>query len=153
MQILYEGIFFDDKNSNIIRSLDINKLNNKINNLHLTFKFTPKEDELFNELLRKKYTIEIIGYGNDGNNAGVQVKLPDELIEYYINNDYTPHITTSISDNSKAINTHKLKFIKLDKPIKVEGTFAYYVQDNNKNYISTEEKQYERSNIYSKRNK
>lgn len=141
MNILYEGLFFNDKNSNILRSLDFNKLNNKINNLHLTFKFTPNEDELFNELLGKTYTIEIIGYGNDGNNAGLQVKLPDELIEYYINKDddniRIPHITTSISDGNKAINTHKLKFIKLDKPIKVQGTFAYYVQDNNKNYIST----------------
>ena len=49
MQILYEGIFFDDKNSNILRSLDYNKLNNKIktyilllNMLHLMKKYSMK---------------------------------------------------------------------------------------------------------------
>lgn len=136
MQILYEGIFFDDKNSNILRSLDYNKLNNKIKNLHITFKFAPSNEEIFNEIVGKTFTIEITGYGNDGQNAGLQVNLPDELIEYYIN-DNTPHITTTLSDSSKTINTHKLKYNKFTYPIKVQGKFAYYIQDNNKDFIST----------------
>ena len=52
-------------------------------------------------------------------------------------NDNTPHITTKLNDSSKAINTHKLKYDKFTYPIKVQGKFAYYIQDNNKNFIST----------------
>lgn len=141
MKILYEGLFFDDKNSNILRSLDFNKLNNRINNLHLTFKHAPSDDEIFNELLGKEFTIEIIGYGNDGHNAGLEVRLPDELIEYYINTDNeklrAPHITTTLSNDAKAINTHKLSFKAFTNPIKITGIFAHYIQNENNTFIST----------------
>ena len=141
MQILYEGIFFDDKNSNIIRSLDFNKLNRKINDLHITFKHAPSEDEIFNELLGKEFDIELIGYGNDGQNSGFQVRLTEELIEYYINTDNeeirTPHITTTLSNDAKANNTHKLSFKPFNKAIKIKGIFSLYIQDKNNDYIST----------------
>ena len=49
-----------------------------------------------------------------------------------------PHITVSISKNAKAVNTKNLKFVPLEKPVKVIGTFGYWVKADAQEFLSFE---------------
>lgn len=140
--ILYEGIFFDEETIELIHSLDNNKLERVYGDLHCTFKFMPKADEIFNDIVGKPFELLIVGYGNDGKNSGFQVALPDELLRYYKNIDkktkkiVVPHITVSLSENGKAVDTGKLEFKRLSKPIKITGKFGFYLKEKDKEEIS-----------------
>lgn len=139
----YEGIFFGEEMCKLIHSLEKNPLEREINELHCTFKYHPSENEIFDDIVGKDFEVYLIGYGNDGNNSGFEIKLPKQLKKYYINFDYTnpevlstPHITTSLSNGAKAVNTKNLKFEPLPEPIKLVGRFGYWIIDEGKEYIS-----------------
>ena len=137
----YEGLFFEGKDLEVIRSLESKPLDNINDEIHCTFKYHPLEDEVFNELVGKKFEIYIIGYGNDGKNSGFEIKLPKELEKYYINFDNEgnlkiPHITASLADGAKASNTKNLKFERFSTPVKVTGTFGFWIKENDKEYLS-----------------
>lgn len=144
----YEGIFFDKKTQDYISSLDQNKLPILNDEIHCTFKPKPTTDELFDEILGQEITIELIGYGSDGKNSGFEVRIPNEYKKYYINYEEedptklkTPHITTSITKDSKAYLTKNLNFTPLPEPIKVTGTFAYWIKEDDGTEYLTYEKQ------------
>ena len=143
MEIMYEGIFFSGEEAEKIKSLDTNKLSRVNGRLHCTFKYKPKHEEIFDEIVGKQYEVEIVGYGNDCQNSGFSVILPKELKKYYINYDEQnieslkiPHITVSLAENAKAANTKNLDFKKLERPIRVTGTFGYCIRDKGKERIS-----------------
>lgn len=126
--VKYEGIFFDKSTEELILKNEKIHLENINDILHMTFKYKPLEDEIFDEIVGNFYEIELIGYGCDGENSGFQVSLPDELKKYYINFDEvnkdklkTPHITTSLSKRAVPMNTKDLNFVPLDKSIKVDS--------------------------------
>ena len=81
-------------------------------------------------------------YANDGQNSGFQISLPKELENYYINYDEElntlkiPHVTASLSEGAKAVNTKNLEFIPLEKPIKIVGKFGLRIKENNVEYLS-----------------
>lgn len=133
----YEGLFFDNATEDYIHSLEENKLECVNDKIHCTFKYKPTNEEIFNDIVGHKFVIELIGYGNDGKNSGFSVKLPNKLKKYYLAKDVIPHITASISNNAKAINTRYLKFKKFEKPYKITGTFGYWIVDDDENeYLS-----------------
>lgn len=141
----YEGIFFEGESLKLIQSLEKTHLPIVNDEIHLTFKYHPSENEIFNELIGKEIEVEIIGYACDGQNSGFEIKLPDEIIPYYINYDEKdpsklkkPHITVSINEGAKAVNTQYLNFEKIPLPYKVKGKFGYWIKDNGKEYISYE---------------
>lgn len=137
--VKYEGLFFDKETENLLLSLDKERLEVGIDVLHCTFKYLPNEEEIFNDIVGKYYFIEVVGYGYDKDNSGFCVRLPDELIKYYINNDgedILPHITCSLSLNGESENTKNLVFSYFDEPIKVRCRFGYYIKDDNgKTYV------------------
>ena len=139
--IHYEGIFLDEKSIKIVRSLEKTVLDEINDEIHLTLKYKPVGDEVFNELLNKEFDLYLTGYGNDRENSGFEVMLPDELKPYYINYDEDnpkvlkiPHITSSIKTGAISSNTKKLKFRKLDKPVKVHGRFGFWIKEIDKEY-------------------
>lgn len=139
--IKYVGLFFDKKEEEFIKSLEVNDLGCCNDLLHCTFKYRPGEYQLFDEIVGKSFEIYLIGYANDGNNSGFEILLPNELVRYYMNYDEEkidvlkiPHITVSLSKNVKAVNTKNLKFILLEKPIKVIGTFGYWLKDETQEF-------------------
>ncbi len=139
----YEGLFFDKETVELLHSLEEKQLAKINDEIHCTFKYHPKEKDVFNDIVGKSFEITIIGYGNDGFNSGFQISLPDELLPYYINYEddnqsllKTPHITSSLAENAKAVNTNNLQFTPLEKPIKIKGTFGYWLKDNNSEYLS-----------------
>lgn len=139
----YEGLFFDKETTELLHSLEENRLTKINDEIHCTFKYHPTNEEIFNDIVGQSFEIMIIGYGNDGFNSGFAISLPDELLPYYINYEEdnqtilkTPHITASLSHDAKASNTKNLKFKPLEKPIKIKGTFGYWIKDNNSEYLS-----------------
>lgn len=80
----YEGIFFDENALKIIKANELYHLPILNDIIHCTFKYHPLENEIFDELVEKKFEIRLIGYGCNGKNSGFQIKLPNELINYYI---------------------------------------------------------------------
>ena len=141
--IVYEGLFFDAETSKKICNLEPQKLDKRNDFIHCTFKYHPTKEECFDNLIGFTFDIFIIGYGNDGNNSGFEVRLPDELNKYYINyyeenptKLKPPHITVSLSEGANPTNTKNLKFIPLEEPIKITGKFGYWIKKDNKEYLS-----------------
>lgn len=141
----YEGIFFDVDMTELIHSLEERKLAKINDELHCTFKYHPTSDKVFNDIVGQTFEVLLTGYGNDGQNSGFKIQLPDELIPYYINYDEQnpnmlkpPHITVSLSEGAKASNTKNLKFKPLEKPIKITGKFGYWIKEENNEYLSFE---------------
>ena len=141
----YEGIFFEEDMVNIIHSLEKEKLARVNDEIHCTFKYHPNNNEIFNEIVGQVFEVYLVGYGNDGQNSGFEILLPEELREYYINFDEqnpevlkVPHITASLAEGAKASNTKNLDFKPLEKPIKLIGKFGYWIKDENNEYLSFE---------------
>lgn len=141
----YEGIFFEEDMVKIIHSLEKEKLARVNDEIHCTFKYHPSNNEIFNEIVGQVFEVYLIGYGNDGQNSGFEILLPEELREYYINFDEqnpdvlkVPHITASLAEGAKASNTKNLDFKPLEKPIKLNGKFGYWIKDENNEYLSFE---------------
>lgn len=143
--VKYEGIFFDKLTEEVIIKNEEMHLDYFNDNLHITFKYNPLENEIFDDIVGNFYEVELIGYGCNNENSGFEVRLPNELKKYYINFDEvnkeklkTPHITTSLSKEAVAMNTKNLNFVPLKKPIRLKGRFGYWIKDNDREYLSFE---------------
>ena len=141
--IKYEAIFLDEESVKLIHQLEQNKLNRVNDEIHLTLKYKPNKNEIFNDIVGKEFYMYLIGYGNDGMNSGFEIELSEELKPYYINYDEInkstlkiPHITASLSDDAEAVNTKNLKFNKLPQKYKIKGRFGFWIEDDDKEYIS-----------------
>ena len=141
--LCYEGIFFDKETSELIHSLEEERLAKVNDELHCTFKYRPDYKEIFDDIVGQYFEVYLIGYGCDGQNSGFEILLPKELERYYINYDKerpgvvtTPHITASIAEGARAVNTKNLKFRKLSEPVKLVGRFGYWIIDGEKEYVS-----------------
>ena len=139
----YEGIFFEGEIVEIIHSLEKTTLEEINDRLHCTFKYHPSNEEIFNDIVGKTFEVYLVGYANDGMNSGFEILLPEELKKYYINFDEDnpcvlkiPHITASLKQGAKASNTKNLKFNKLDKPVKINGRFGFWIKENDREYLS-----------------
>ena len=139
----YEGIFFEGNTVELIHSLEETRLPIVNDEIHCTFKYKPSEEEIFDEIVGKEVEVTLIGYACDGKNSGFSLKLPDDIVGYYINYDEedktrlkVPHITASLAEGAKASKTKDLPFKALDKPIKIKGRFGYWIKDNENEYIS-----------------
>lgn len=123
-KVIYKGFFIDEPSAMLLKEFEgSNRLIKDIPNQHVTFAFRP--EELFPlAIMGKSFTLLIVGYGNNGENSGFKVALPEELIPYYRGAD-TIHITTSLSETGKAMNTRHLDFTAIT-PFEVTGQLGYY---------------------------
>ena len=119
MRVIYEAFF-------VMNELN-SKLEKDIQYKHITTEFKPTTTH--EHLYGLEATFIVTGYGNDGINEGYSVKLlsceNDELRELY-NNISIPHITLSISNEGKPINTSKLNFISSSPDI-IKTKFGGYI--------------------------
>lgn len=123
-KVVYKGFFLDADSSTRIDYFESDrKLEKDISDKHVTFEVYPSIP-FPDELLGKSYTLEVVGYGNDGENSGFEVLLPEELYPYY-QNPKRPHLTTSVSLTGEPKNTAYLHF-KPITPFKVTGVLGYY---------------------------
>lgn len=113
---IYWGLFINSED--LIIS---GKLNRIISNPHVTFGF---KTEYPMDIHGKSVKITIIGYGNDGQNEALLVKLPEEAMDIY-NGAEVPHVTLSVSDNGKPVDSWKLDFDRISE-IEIEGVYGYF---------------------------
>ena len=127
MKYHYIGIFFNyEELHNKIKMIG-NRLERRIINPHVTFMYKP--DTVDESLFGEKVKIKIIAYGNNGDNEGFKVELftSNKHLQKMINNIPVPHVTISISDTGKAVNTRFLDFVPLNNSIEIEGKFGGFV--------------------------
>ena len=142
--IKYEALFLDEESIKLIQKLETKKLERINDEIHLTLKYKPAKEEILNEIVGKEFELYLIGYGNDGKNSGFEVELTEELKPYYINFDEDdktsikiPHITSSLANDAKAVDTKNLLFNKLSQKYKVKGKIGFWIEDEEgKEYLS-----------------
>lgn len=140
--VSYEGIFFEEEARKIIYEQEKVHLPEINDEIHCTFLYHPSNEELFDELVGREFLVTLIGYGCDGKNSGFEITIPKELKGYYRNWDSEknqfkkPHITTSLTSDSKASYTKDLNFIPLERPIPVIGKFGYWIKEDNLEFLS-----------------
>ena len=117
MKTIYAGAFLTE---NLSGSLE-----NVIENQHITFIPPGSNKKLSEQLLGGYYDFKIIGYANDGQNEGVLIELPEELKQFY-HNENPPHITVSLAKGAKAVNTGKLNFELFPVPFNVKVQFGEF---------------------------
>ena len=103
----YEAFFIEQPlNSKLARNIEFK---------HITITYKPEQEHSYLYGIVGKF--KVIGYGNDGQNEGLLVKLVSlsedslELTGLY-NAVAVPHITLSVSVDGKPVNTGKLTFDK-----------------------------------------
>ena len=126
----YIGCFFDaGRLYETLEKYRTDPLLNTIARPHVTFEYMP--EVVCRELFGKEVTVVVTGYGNNGKNEGVRVSLysDDEGIKAMIEKIRVPHITLSVSEGAKAVNTADLEFYPVE-PVSITGIFGGCARDN-----------------------
>lgn len=130
----YWGIFFNP--SPIKTSLSGF---NDIKSPHVTFEYG---DLAPDELVGKKTSVKVVGYGHDDKNEGYLVEIPEDLKPYYKGAENS-HITIAVAEGGKPVDTAKLNFKPLpeEKQFVLNGTVESFAFDKfHKKEKSTEKK-------------
>lgn len=124
---LFAGIFLDSES--LYRKCPAT-LDKRIAFPHVTTAFKPKAEQLFLERIGKSAKIFAIGYGNNGENEGllVRVEADNSDIQEVCDALDTPHITLSTSKSGQAKNTAFLEFVPLKSPIELTGDYGIFCQ-------------------------
>lgn len=125
----YIGSFVDFKQFHTcIDGIRRHPLEKTIECPHVTFAYRPETVD--RDLFGTEIAITILGYGNDGENEGVLVRLDTEndRLQEMIKQIDVPHITIAISRDGKAVNTRNLRFQAIP-PITITGIMGGYQED------------------------
>ena len=124
---IYIGCFVEQKQL-LDKVTEKNRLSRIIQYPHVTFCYEPAEVD--KSLFGKIVKIKAIGYGNDGKNEGLLVEVYSDNLQISKMAEciVTPHITVSVAENEKAVNTRFLEFTKME-PFELEGIFGGYKKD------------------------
>lgn len=119
----YVGCFVDPGEfRSVIRHIRREPLEEDIRHPHVTFAYRPEQVDrsLFGERIR----IIVVGYGNDGQNEGLKVRLRtgNPAIQSMIDQIEVPHITIAVS-GGEPVNTRYLSFHEIS-PIELEGKYG-----------------------------
>lgn len=125
-KVVYTGAFVDSKDlalklseHGVIRS----KLWREIQNTHVTFQFRPEEvDE---SLYGCPVDIRVVGYGVNPQNEGllVEVSCANEAVQKLSEQVKVPHITLSVSEDGKPVNTRYVDFAPIEHPFVIRGVY------------------------------
>lgn len=126
MKVIYAGIFFDEKESSKLISKSSKILDKKINNPHVTLQFGGGEC-LPKEIIGQKVILRVVGEGSTEDNQGFEIIIPDKLNDFY-KGASTPHITISVSQKGKPINTKDVIFNKIES-FEIVGKIGYFTNE------------------------
>lgn len=126
-KVFYEGLFVDA--DDLYQKIQP-KLARKIRNPHVTTKFDPRGADLNLEQLGTGARIIAEGYGNDGKNEGllVRIEADDPVIQEACDKLKVPHITLSVSEGGKPKDTEKLDFKPLERSFEIKGGYGLFSQ-------------------------
>ena len=124
---IYAGLFIDPEDLHSKRQATLEK---PTKHPHITTAFRPGSDQLHLAQIGSSAKIYAVGYGNDGENEGLLVKIEADNPEIQKVCDAltAPHITLSISKKGQAKNTAHLKFTPLEEPIELKGNYGLFAQ-------------------------
>ena len=124
---VYAGLFISPEELYSRRQATLEK---PIEHPHVTTAFKPDSDQLHLAQIGSNAKIYAIGYGNDGENEGLLVKVEADSLEVQEACDALeiPHITLSTSRRGQAKNTAFLEFTPLEEPIELDGQFGIFSQ-------------------------
>ena len=120
----YIGCFFDP--AEIKRNAwnqERGRLHRVVRHPHVTFSYRP--DEVPFDLFGSEVAVRVIGYGKNDENEAFLVELlemPEGLLPL-AETIRVPHITISVSERGKAVNSNKLKFPPV-QPFIIKGIFG-----------------------------
>ena len=125
-KVFYTGIFVDREE---LYDKFPAQLENPVEAPHITANFAPDETQLHLDELGSGAKVYAIGYGNDGKNEGILVKVEadDPVIQKAVDAVKVPHITLSCSDDSHPMYTSKLAFSPLEEPVELTKNNRYCV--------------------------
>ena len=125
----YVGCFLDyGELSEKVKDLRRDPLQNDKRNPHVTFEYMPA---VVNEaLFGQEILVTIVGYGNNGENEGLQVSLSSDnaIIDGMIRRIDRPHVTLAVSDSGQAVNTKFLDFYRVE-PIRIVGHYGGHIDE------------------------
>ena len=139
-QVVYAGIFL---NPDDVYGKFPPQLAHKIRDPHITTAYRPSAEKILLDALGSGAKIIAVGYGNDGNNEGLlaEVITEDPALQKVLDEreemtddagEVKPvpiHITLSISEAAKAVNTRNLNFQPLDTPVELTGIYKLFAKD------------------------
>lgn len=104
-------------------------LKNTVENPHVTTNFKPDETQLHIDSLGSEAKIFAIGYGDNGKNQGllVRVEADDPAIQEAIDKLEKPHITLSYSDDSHPKDTVDLDFEPIEEQFEIDGDYGLFM--------------------------
>ena len=126
-KVKYTGVFVDP--DELFDKVGY-RLDHRVDSPHVTTAFKPGADQINLGKLGAEAKITAIGYGNDGENEGLLVRVESDypVVQEACDALKTPHITLSVSENGHARNTAFLDFQPLSKPFEVTGRYGVYVK-------------------------
>lgn len=127
--IKYIGGFLDPQLlEKQLENCDRYPLGRTITTPHVTFAYRPENVPY--ELFGLTVTVRAIGYGCDGENEVLLVEFENlpEPLQAYAEAISVPHITLSISEFGKAVNSYRLNFEPIT-PFVLEGIFGGMDED------------------------
>ena len=128
MKYIYTGVFFDaaELNERFAKYVGEETLSNIIKNPHVTFTFRPSSVDT--SLLGRIVCFNVTGYACDGKNQGLCVEV--SMIHAGLSSEYQtikhPHITISVSEDGKPVDTGKLCFTPLPEPFEIVGKYGVF---------------------------
>ena len=155
-EIIYTGLFFDPDElyDKFPPSLVSKPGATRIRDPHVTVTYLGKGDpsnadpnvkasKVFLDSLGSNVTFRIIGYGNNGQNEGLEVEIIhaddseiqetlQKRVELDENGEKKPvimHITTALAEGAKAYDTKDLDFKPLETPVMISGVYKFFRND------------------------
>jgi hypothetical protein len=131
MQYIYTGVFFDaaELSEKFAKYVGEETLSNIIKNPHVTFTFKPSSVDT--SLLGKPVCFTVTGYACDGKNQGLSVEV--SLIHAGLSSEYQtvkhPHITISVSEDGRPVDTGKLCFTPLSESFDITGKYGVFTDN------------------------
>ena len=135
----YVGFFFDfDELTEKVRDIRRDPLSRSIREPHVTYEFQPHAVDA--AMFGTEAEFEITGYGNDGRNEGLVVRLVSKKrrLREMIGRIDVPHITLAICEDGQSVNTRDLAFEPVS-PIRIKGKFGGYTEGDGVVYEEVQE--------------
>ena len=130
MKYIYTGVFFDSSELAHEFGVFIGKktLSNIIENPHVTFTYKPKDADVKEDLFGVPVKFKVVGYACDGKNQGLQVDVlaMNGSLESEYNSIKAPHITISVSEDGRPVDTGKLNFEPVSTPFVLVGHYGAF---------------------------
>lgn len=124
---VFAGLFINPEDLYSKRQATLERI---VKHPHVTMAFKPNSNQLHLAQIGSSAKVYAVGYGNDGENEGLLVKVEadDPEIQEACDMLGAPHITLSTSKKGQAKNTAFLKFSPLEEPIELNGQFGLFSQ-------------------------